>query len=483
MSTHDTPLPAHIRRRFLRVLLCAALATATAAGTATAAPPTTPAPGSCPRWTAVLVPGTWETSPTAMASSAATLDPIATGLTARYGGDIDVRTLTTGPDTTGIAATLTATVAGLCSGTRVVAAGQARGADAVADLATTIGHHQGPIPADRVVAVGLVSDPHRDPATPQLGTPASGQGLAGPRPRDFGELADRVRTLCVEDDPYCATSPQKSPALAAVARVATSIPVEPRPTDPDPNPAPTTPTTTASPASTPTPTPTSATSAAPITGLDPSRVLAQVVTVLDGLSGFTANVPAIVDDLARLPALLGSGDIPGLHQVAGDLNNRFHPLVAMAAGIDLRLVARALTMAAPLDTTGGLAVAAEVVGLLAGLDITRIAAALGRAQEVAWTALAALAAGDPLTALLAVTDLAPVATDLLAGTASAFTGGRLLSLADSYTAPITPTTAGSAAGDPARYGGDTTPNTPAGDHTSATAVLADWFDHAIDHTR
>ncbi|MFI6957812.1 hypothetical protein ACIBJI_30615 [Nocardia sp. NPDC050408] len=158
----------------------------------------------------------------------------------------------------------------------------------------------------------------------------------------------------------------------------------------------------------------------------------------------------------------------------------------MVAGIDLRLVARALTLAAPLDTSGWVGVAAQIVGLVAGLDIARIAADIGRAQEIAWTAVQALAAGDPLAALLAVTGFAPAATDLLAATASAFTAPEFGTLAQTYTATTTPAT-GTALADLARQGSDAAGFAASGVHvtgytTTATTALLEWLEQAIDHT-
>jgi hypothetical protein len=466
-------------RRFVRALLCAALATATVVGAGVAAADPTPAPtaANCPPWTALLVPGTSETTPAAdPARPVGMLAPLAQGLAARYGSAIDVRTLAYTADAAPYATSqtqgaqaLTATLARLCSGTRVVLAGYSQGADIVGDLATAIGNNRGPIPASRVVAVGLVSDPRRDPTTTQLGDPVSGQGIAGPRSQGFGDLTDRVRTLCAEGDLYCSTSLQASPALAAVGRAVTSAPV------PDS-------TSAAMPS---TGTGTGGTAPATTAGLDPSQVLAQVVTVLGGLAGFAANVPAIINDLAQLPALVATGDIPGLHRVAGDLNNQFNPLVRTVAGIDLHLVARALTLAAPLDASGWVAVAAQIVGLLAGLDIGRIATDIGQAQEIAWNALQKLAAGDPLAALLTLSGVVPVATDILAATASAFTGTQFGSLAQTYTATTSPATS-TVLGDLARQGSDAARFAASGVHANgyatATTALLDWIEHAIDNT-
>ncbi|WP_415842981.1 cutinase family protein, partial [Nocardia ninae] len=454
IRSHTHHQSVRARDRLTRVALCAAVATATAsgAGIAIAEPTSDPAAVHCPRWTVLLVPGTFETtSATAAAEPKGVLAPVAESLKTRYGNDIEVRILARTADTAYSATeangeqALTAALSGLCSGSRVVLAGHAEGAATVGDLAAAIGNNHGPIPASRVVAVGLVSDPHRDPVTTQLGNPVSGHGVAGPRTQDFADLTGRVRTLCRERDPYCSTDSEVSSALAAVARAYTATATSTA-APADSAPVPDRPSITARTTSTPAPTPAtspgqgqgqgqvSTTTTAPVTAPTVSGVLTQVLTVLNGMSALAANVPAILADLTELPALLASGDVRGLHRVAGDLNNRFHSLVAMAAGIDLRLVARALALAAPLDTTGVAALASQVLGVLAGLDIPRIATDIGRAQEIAWTAAEALTAGDPVAAVAALTGLAPVAADLLAATASAFTGTQFPSLTQTYTA-------------------------------------------------
>ena len=92
-------------------------------------------------------------------------------------------------------------------------------------------------------------------------------------------------------------------------------------------------------------------------------MIEQVVTVLGGLTGFAQDVPAIIGDLAQLPGLITTGNIGGLHQTAEDLNNQFAPLVQLASGIDLHLVATALQLAAPLDTSGWTEIAAQIVSI------------------------------------------------------------------------------------------------------------------------
>ncbi|MEV0538410.1 cutinase family protein [Nocardia salmonicida] len=462
-------------RRVAHMALCAAVAATTVtAGVAAAEPTPGRAGAQCPRWTALLVPGTYETNPTTTTPGILTL--LGDSLTARYGSDIEVRTLAA--PTSGVGSVsgieLTAAVSGLCADTRVVLAGYGQGAEATGDLAASIGNGRGPIPASRFVVVALVSDPRRDPTTAHLGTPVTGQGVTGPRAQSFGELTERVRTLCLESDSYCSTTAESSPVLAAVNRAlatATSTTSTGSPT------------TTVKVPTTTTSTPTTTAGTASTGQLSVSQVLAQVVTVLNGLASFTANVPAIVTDLAQLPGLLAASDVVGLHRVSGDLNNQFNPLVELADGLDLRLVARALKLAAPLDTTGVALIAAEIVGVLAGLDISRIATDIGQAQEIAWTAAESLAKGDPVAAFLAITGLAPIAADLLSATASAFTGTGFPTLTQTYNTATT-TGAGTTTGTgvPAPQNSGTAVFDATG-YDTAAPLLTDWIVGAIDRTK
>ncbi|MGS2809276.1 MULTISPECIES: cutinase family protein [Nocardia] len=471
----------HNHSRTIRVVLCTAVTATTMTAGVAAAEPTPDRTGTqCPRWTALLAPGTYETTSTAGQATNGILTQLGESLTARYGTDIEVRALAPSAGAGSVSgADLTAAVKGLCSDTRVVVAGYGQGAEVAGDLATVLGNRGGPIPASRVLAVALVSDPRRDPATAQLGTPVSGQGVTGPRAQGFGELADRVRTLCLDGDSYCSTTAESSPVLAAVSRALTTATTTTTPALTST----TSPTTTTKAPATTTSTPTISIGSDSTGQISVSQVLAQVVTVLRGLASFTANVPAILADLAELPGLLASNDVPGLHRVSGDLNNQFNPLVQMTAGLDLRLVARALKLAAPLDTTGVALIAAEIVGVLAGLDISRIATDIGQAQEIAWTAAETLAKGDPVAAFLTLTGLAPIAADLLAATATAFTGTTFPTLTQTYTATLGIDTASTTTGtgvDP--RDGDTTVFDSTRYATVAPA-LSDWIVATIDGTK
>ncbi|WP_280457296.1 cutinase family protein [Nocardia carnea] len=466
-GTATNPRIARLVAAAATVAIGAATLTTTTTGVASAEPADT---STCPRWTAVLVPGTGETSPGADPDAAVgMLAPIGDGLRTRFGADIDVRSLpyAAAPapyqqsESGGVQA-LSGALAGLCPTTRVVLAGYSQGADIVGDVLAGIGHGRGPIPDSRVLAAGLLSDPNRDPSTPQLGQPVDGQGIAGPR-EDFGSLADRIRTVCAAGDLYCATSPETSPALAAVGRAFTGN------TALLDDPA-----------------------AASSSGvLDPASVARQVILVLGGLAEFTANLPAIGDNIARLPHAVLAGDIPGAHRISGELNNLFNPLVQIADEVDLRLVARALSLAAAADPSGWTAVAAQVVDIVARVDIGRIATNVGLAQEVAWRAVDRLAAGDPVGAGLELTGLAPVATDLAATAASALVGdgaGRLTGLAADLTARTDPATSAALSdmADLARQGGDAAEFFTSGVHQTGydqgVRDVLDWLASQIDNT-
>lgn len=146
--------------------------------------------------------------------------------------------------------------------------------------------------------------------------------------------------------------------------------------------------------------------------LKPQVVVDQVLNIATGITSI--NYTAILDDLAMLPQKVAALDVAGAHQIAGDLNNQFAPLVKMAAGVDLTWVSQILS-AIP-DPTGTAHIAAIVCNLLSGVDIIAIADNVGQIQEIAWSVLE----GNPaaLTGLLPIgLDLASTATTMLTGKA------------------------------------------------------------------
>lgn len=190
--------------------------------TTSEAPTTTPTqPADCPDVQVVIVPGTYETSVGADPAVPAGLQAeVGTALTQRY----DASRLTTyyvpypaqfanpmpyeQSRQAGVAATdeALAATAARCPLTSYAITGFSQGASVAGDVATAIGNGEGPVPAERVVAVGLISDPYRQPGQVQMpGTPVDGTGIGGPRPQGFGALTERTVTFCAPGDLICDT--------------------------------------------------------------------------------------------------------------------------------------------------------------------------------------------------------------------------------------------------------------------------------------
>lgn len=195
-------------------------------------------PASCPGLYVVAIPGTWETS-----SGAAPKPGMLTAVTDRIASS-DIRTdyvsypATAFPWEGGIygesRAVATANAGGMikamadqCGATKFGIIGYSQGADAAGDLAASIGTGLGVVPADRVVAVGLVSDPKRSDADALVGPAVVGTGVGGPRVGGFGFVSPVVRTFCAVGDLYCST-----PKDDYVARLAGFLAMSS-----DPNPA------------------------------------------------------------------------------------------------------------------------------------------------------------------------------------------------------------------------------------------------------
>ncbi|UNN04919.1 cutinase family protein [Rhodococcus opacus] len=147
--------------------------------------------------------------------------------------------------------------------------------------------------------------------------------------------------------------------------------------------------------------------------LKPATVVGQVLNVATGVT--TLDVPGILHNLTVLPQKVAALDAHGAHQVAGELNNQFAPLVKMAAAVDLRWVSQILSVIP--DPTGYTQIAALVASILGGVDVIRLATLVGQIQEIAWTAVEKLLpppgkAPDPLGAGAAMAGLLPVGLDL-----------------------------------------------------------------------
>ncbi|MFC4373758.1 cutinase family protein [Nocardia halotolerans] len=374
------------------------VAAVVAVGTATGGVARAEIPGAqppCTPYTAILAPGTWETTPGAdPRAPVGILRPIGDGLQRQLGRDITVRYvpyaasafdlgLSYAESLGTLESRLRHMLTGLCSSTRVVLAGYSQGADGIGDLATEIGNGDGPISADRVVGVGLLADPHRDPNTTlSLGDPQPGYGIAGTRSRDFGALTERVRTLCTEGDLYCSLDAATSPFLAVLGRVLSG----------DPGPI---------------------ANVLPPT-VDPGTLIDQAVTMGAGWTTTAANLPTILDNLTRLPELIAAGDIRGAHRTANALNVDLAPLVQAAAGVDRALVAQVIRAAAADDPSGRTAGVSVIADALVHIDLLSLADKVGRMQEILWRAVESLDRDDPVAAAADLAAFATTGADLTA---------------------------------------------------------------------
>ncbi|MBF6178801.1 cutinase family protein [Nocardia otitidiscaviarum] len=167
----------------------------------------------CPSLYTVAIPGTWETGKDKDPEHGM-LSGVTDGLPGRvdyvnyaatafpWEGDVYGASKA---EATANARNLVRAMAARCGSTKIAIVGYSQGADAAGDLAAEIGTGIGPVSPDRVVAVGLLSDPRRSPADIQIGPAAPGAGAGGPRVGGFGWIADRVRTICAIGDLYCST--------------------------------------------------------------------------------------------------------------------------------------------------------------------------------------------------------------------------------------------------------------------------------------
>jgi Cutinase len=108
-----------------------------------------------------------------------------------------------------------------CPLTDYVIVGFSQGAVIGGDIASDIGNGRGPVTADRVLGVTLISDGRRDPGVGRdVGTRPNGEGaeitlhgvpfipsgmtMTGQRPGGFGALTDRTFQICAQGDLICA---------------------------------------------------------------------------------------------------------------------------------------------------------------------------------------------------------------------------------------------------------------------------------------
>jgi hypothetical protein len=204
-----------------------------------------PASSGCPAVEVVMMPGTFETDSTADPDVAkGLLKQVTDPLSQLFGTSIKItypayeasafnkgKTYGTSK-ASGIEAGVRVmqTRAAQCPNILFALGGYSQGADVAGDLTWLIGHDKGPIPAEKLIAVGLVADPRQTNGDNTLvGPPVDGVGIAGARPGGFGKTAAVTRSYCAPDDLYCSTNAGKDGLLAGLGRVLAQPPIASRP--------------------------------------------------------------------------------------------------------------------------------------------------------------------------------------------------------------------------------------------------------------
>lgn len=221
------------RRRVVTAMVTAGVAVSTSA---LAAPFVSNAMSSdCATTFNLFIPGTWETDEKAdPARPVGMLRPIAEAVQRQHGADsvsyfipYMARAFDNGytyADSKNTALTNARSALrayrGRCPAARFTLTGYSQGADAAGDLASDIGNDLGPIPADRVVAVGLLADPRAGTEGESvIGPRPFGSGIADPRPRGMGRLAGRVSSICDPKDLYCSIEKSDNPLLGLLGSI------------------------------------------------------------------------------------------------------------------------------------------------------------------------------------------------------------------------------------------------------------------------
>ncbi|WP_247611521.1 cutinase family protein [Gordonia paraffinivorans] len=230
---------------------------------------------------------------------------------------------------------------------RFTITGYSQGADAAGDLAAAIGNGEGPVPADRVVAVGLLADPGNGTEGQRtVGPTARGIGIADPRPEGMGELSGRVTSICHRADLYCSIDKRRHPVLGRIGTVLSEG------------------------------------------AEDVADAVENAIDVIGTIARM--NYAALSADIRRLPLLIAVGDLKAAHRVAGSVTLRLRPFVKLANKVDYGRVARVLDLIP--DETGIAEVGAAMCRILDRVDLERAADLLGEIQELTWSAAGAAGA-------------------------------------------------------------------------------------------
>lgn len=172
---------------------------------------------------AYLVPGTWETNPSANPlSPKGMLANVGNRLAKDYGSQITVMYTPyaasafdkgkTYAESEQDGVARTSALMARCPQSRIILGGYSQGADVAGDLAEAIGNGNGPVPAASIAGVGLLADPKGQKSAVDPGT---GSGISGGRSRGYGALADRMKWICDPTDLYCNVT-SKNPLLKSL---------------------------------------------------------------------------------------------------------------------------------------------------------------------------------------------------------------------------------------------------------------------------
>lgn len=193
------------------------------------------APAKCAPVFNLFIPGTWETDQTADPNQpVGMLAPIAEALETKNSGRVQNYTLPymarafdngrtyadSKKDAISRAETVLRSYREQCSTAKFTITGYSQGADAAGDLASAIGNGRGPVPAESVLAVGLLADPGSGTSgSATVGPRSAGEGIGDPRPDGMGALSGRVASICDPGDMYCSIDKQDNPLLGSLGTI------------------------------------------------------------------------------------------------------------------------------------------------------------------------------------------------------------------------------------------------------------------------
>ncbi|MFC8178736.1 cutinase family protein [Rhodococcus sp. NPDC057297] len=431
----------HWRRRLTTVASVAAAAAVIASSTTVAgATPAIAAAAGCPKYVAVMTPGTWETTAAANpAVPVGMLKTVGDALKAKYGNDIDVRypaysasafdqgRTYTDSKQTGIDS-INNILTSACATAKFLLAGYSQGADAAGDVAAAIGNSRGVIPAGRILGVGLVADPHQGTAGGTLvGPKVDGQGIGGVRPEGFGSLAPLVRQLCAPTDLYCSTNAGPDGLIAGLGKILAN------------------PTAGASRSTTSTPSAASTPSASLTVGANTQGGVTGTSTTgaAGGQAGTTSAAAtagsdfgaSLVSDFSRVDLAGAASTVSGLSDRIGSLPNTVGAsrTQSQVAGVEASATSLANTLAPVADV-------ASVIAANPGIRSTLDSAADGSPEKQTAGVLDALDQIDLPATIATATSIADGAASILGGTAASgsVTGAGLADSAATLSGQIAP---------------------------------------------